>query len=426
MDLFTVDLYKQDFWCVLAVAVLVLVPITSPVARKWAWAAINLSFLALLLGVPDPQYLGRLIERREIGEAAATLAASGPGLACAGILVAWMALQAVQRRWLGTLPLVLGGAAVLGLFVINKVSVETLYDSRFLKELLDAVGLSSARVQPLKILLRAIGFSYVALRLVEVLRLTYEGRHPAPDLPSTINYLLPFHMLAAGPIQGYADFTAQPQLSQPLTASGALRGVERIAHGLFKKFVLATLIKGAFLTDFKAPLPYMAIETLFFYVWVYLDFSAYSDITVGAGQLMGVATPENFNHPFIARNLIDFWDRWHMSLSRFIYRNLFIPVQLSLVRRTGPERALWCAAAAFTVSFLICGVWHELNLRWALWGAMHAAGLVTVNWYRAWLQQRLGREAFNRYRAHRGIRAAATIVTQVFVAASMLVANWPR
>lgn len=426
MDLFTVDLYKPDFWCVLAVAVLVLVPITSPVARKWAWAAINLSFLGLLLGIPDPQYLWRLVEHHEVGKAAATLAASGPGLALAGILIAWIGLQAVQRRWLGTLPLVVGGAAVLGLFVINKVSVETFYDSQVFKELLDAVGLSSARVQPLKLVLRAISFSYVALRLVEVMRLTREGRHPAPDLPSTINYLLPFHMLAAGPIQGYADFVAQPELSSPLTASGALRGVERIAHGLFKKFVLATVVKGAFLTGFKAPFPYLAIESLFFYLWLYLDFSAYSDITVGAGQLMGVATPENFNKPLIARNLIDFWDRWHMSLSRFIYRNLFIPVQLSLVRRMGPDRALWCAAAAFTVSFLICGVWHELNLRWALWGAMQAAGLVTVNGYRAWLQRRLGRDAFNRYRAHRGIRLAAIVVTQVFVASSLLAANWPQ
>ena len=426
MDLFTVDLYKPDFWCVLAVAVLVLVPITSPTARKWAWAAINLSFLGLLLGIPDPQYLGRLVEHHDVGEAAATLAASGAGLAFAGILIAWIGLQAIQRRWLGTLPLVFGGAAVLVLFVINKVSVETLYDSHAFKELFDDIGLSSARIQPLKFVLRAVGFSYVALRLVEVLRLTREGRHPAPDLPSTINYLLPFHMLAAGPIQGYADFLAQPDLSPPLTASSALRGVERIAHGLFKKFVLAAIVEGALLTGFKAPLPYLALETLFFYVWVYLDFSAYSDITVGAGQLMGVATPENFNRPFVARNLIDFWDRWHMSLSRFIYRNLFIPVQLSLVRRSGPERALWCAAAAFTVSFLVCGVWHELNLRWALWGAMHAAGLVTVNWYRAWLQRRLGREAFNRYRAHRGIRLAAVVLTQLFVAVSLLVANWPH
>ncbi|MGH7194461.1 MAG: hypothetical protein ACREJM_13155, partial [Candidatus Saccharimonadales bacterium] len=127
------------------------------------------------------------------------------------------------------------------------------------------VDVSGARLQPLKATLAAIGFSYVALRCVEVLRLTHEGRHPAPDLPSTINYLLPFHMLVSGPIQGYAEFVAQPAVPPPLSASNALRGVERIAHGLFKKYVLAAVLDRTFLTGFAAPLPYMLFEGLFFY-----------------------------------------------------------------------------------------------------------------------------------------------------------------
>ncbi|HUY89690.1 MAG TPA: MBOAT family O-acyltransferase [Pirellulales bacterium] len=425
MDRSPIDFFESGFWCFLAVAVLVLVPIVSPVLRKWAWAAINLAFLGLVLGIPDVEHAWRLLRQGAMGEAAATVAGSGLGLACMGVLAAWMALQAVQRRR-GNLPLVLGGLAVLALFVIHKLPLQTLYDSDRLKELLMSAGLSSARVQPLRSVMVAIGFSYVALRMVEALRLTREGRHPAPDLPSTINYLLPFHMLSAGPIQGYADFVAQPGVSPPLSASDALRGVERIAHGLFKKYVLAAIVDADFLTGFSAPGPYVAVETLFYYLWVYLDFSAYTDITVGAGRLMGIATPENFNRPYVARNLIDFWDRWHMSLSRFIYRNLFVPVQLALLRRTGPQAALLCASAAFSVSFLLCGLWHELNLRWVLWGAMHAAGLVTVNAYRSVLQKRLGRERFNRYREHRGIRLAAIILTQVFVASSLLVASWPR
>lgn len=425
MDRPIFDLFKPGFWCVLAVAVAVLAPITSARLRKWAWAAFNLAFLALLLGVPDPLRLWDLLQRREIGAAAALAASSGLGLACAGLLVAWLVLQAIQRRRLGKWPLIVGGLAVCGLFLLHKLSAETLYDSDRLKDLLDAIGLSSTRVQPLKSVLTAIGFSYVALRLVEVLRLTHEGNHSAPDLPSTINYLLPFHMLAAGPIQGYAEFTAQPAVPPPLSATDALRGVERIAQGLFKKYVLITLVDEVFLTQYRAPFPYLAFEALVFYLKLYLDFSGYSDIAVGAGRLMGVATPENFNRPYVARNLIDFWERWHMSLSRFIYRNLFVPVQLALVRRAGPKRALWCAAAAFSVSFLLCGLWHELNLGWLAWGAMHAGGLMTVNWYRAGLQKRLSREALNRYRANRGIHLAAILLTQVFVATTLLVATWP-
>lgn len=426
MDRSPLDLYQPGFWCVLAVAVLVLVPITSPALRKWCWAAVNLVFLGLLLRLPDPDRVWGLIERYAFGEAAALVVGSGLGMACSGVLAAWIGLRAVQSRRLGLAPLVAGGLTVLGLFILHKLPATALYEWDRLKQPLDAIGLNNARVQPLKTVLVAIGFSYVALRLVEVLRLVHEGRHPAPDLPSTINYLLPFHMLAAGPIQGYADFVGQPAVSPPLTASDALRGVERIAHGLFKKFVLASVIENAFLTRFSVPYPYLAIEALLFYLWLYLDFSAYSDITVGAGRLMGVATPENFNRPYVARNLIDFWDRWHMSLSRFIYRNLFVPVQLALLRRAGPQAALRCAAVAFTVSFLLCGLWHELNVRWLLWGALHAGGLVTVNGYRAWLQKRLSRESLNRYRASRVIRVLAVVLTQAFVAATLVVASWPK
>jgi len=409
MDRSPLDLYKPDFWYTLAIAVLVLVPLKAPVVRKWAWAAINLAFLGVLLGLPDWHHARELLERQAWHDAARLLGASDLMRVCGCILAAYVVLQMVQRRWLGTVSLLLGGLAVLTLFVIHKLpSTATVY-----------------RLASVKSVLVAIGFSYVALRLVDALRLTHEGRHAAPDFPSTINYLLPFHMLAAGPIQGYADFLAQPAVPAPLSTSDALRAVERIVLGLFKKYVIADLLEESLITAFQAPFPYLAVETLLFYFWLYLDFSAYSDITVGAGRLIGVATPENFNRPYIARNLVDFWDRWHISLSQFIYRNIFIPVQMALVRRTGPKSALWCAAVAYSVSFLLCGLWHGLDVRWALWGMMHALGLVAVVWYRAWLKKRLSRETLSRYLAHRGIRLGATILTQVYVALTLLVATWP-
>ncbi|HEX7375858.1 MAG TPA: MBOAT family O-acyltransferase [Pirellulales bacterium] len=432
MDQATVDLYKPDFWCVLAVAVLLLVPMVSPVMRKWCWAAINFGFLCVLLGLPDMQRIEELAHQGNFAEIRNLFVHSRPALVLGGVLAAWAVLQAIQflraRGWrrLGLVPVAAAGLCVLALFVLNKLQSQTLFGDEKSKELMLSLGLTSARVQPLKSLLLAIGFSYVALRMVEALRLTYEGNHRAPDFPSTINYLVPFHMLAAGPIQGYADFVAQPAVPPPLTAADALAGIERIAMGLFKKYVVAIIVARSFMTFQFSSSKYLLFDTVFFYLWLYLDFSAYSDITVGAGRLMGIATPENFNRPYVARNLIDFWDRWHISLSRFVYRNIFVPVQLFLMRRTGPEKALRGAAVAFTVSFLLCGLWHELSLRWFLWGAIHAVGLVTVNYYRFWLQKHLSREALNRYRAHRGIRVAAILLTQLYAAFSLVVASWPQ
>ena len=108
-------------------------------------------------------------------------------------------------------------------------------------------------------------------------------------------------------------------------------------------------------------------------------------MSVGIGQLIGVATPENFNKPFLARNIMDFWERWHISLSQFIRRNVFIPVQLSLMRKTGGRAPLWIASFAFLISFAFCGLWHGVSWPWFAWGLYQAAGLVTCNLYRHWL-----------------------------------------
>ncbi len=127
--------------------------------------------------------------------------------------------------------------ATLILFVIHK-----------LPRLGDEAGLGA--INPI---LTAVGFSYVALRLFDVARSVSDGRRPPPDLPSTLNYLLPFHMLAAGPIQSYDDFVAQPAVPAPLSATAALRSIERVSGGLFKKYVLAQGLERLFLTGFHAP-----------------------------------------------------------------------------------------------------------------------------------------------------------------------------
>jgi D-alanyl-lipoteichoic acid acyltransferase DltB (MBOAT superfamily) len=161
------------------------------------------------------------------------------------------------------------------------------------------------------------------------------------------------------------------------------------------------------------------VEVQVFFFWLYLDFSAYSDIAVGIGRLIGVTTPENFNRPYFARNVIDFWERWHISLSEFIRRNLFIPIQMSMVRRRRWS-PLVCANVAVGISFISCGLWHGIGTNFLLWGIVHCVGLMTVNVYRHFLTKLLGAKRIKAYMADNRIRAAATFATYQFVAASLL------
>jgi D-alanyl-lipoteichoic acid acyltransferase DltB (MBOAT superfamily) len=378
----SLSLHGFLFWIIAAAAVFLLVPLTRGAARRLAFAAINLTFLAFALGLAFPWIL---------------------------LLVgtAWLLLHFLAGSWRSVI-LPFAALVVLGLFVFHKLPELAPLFSPALRQVLVVVG-----------------FSYVALRFVDAARAVYEGLAPPTGIASTINYLLPFHMLAAGPIQSYMEFVSQPDVPAPLRASEAMDAYWLISWGLFKKYVLATLIEQLLLTGFRAGWAYSIFELQMNFIWLYLDFSAYSEVALGVGRLIGFATPLNFNRPYLARNIIEFWERWHISLSMFIRRNIFFPLQLALVRRF-PNTPLINASIAFLVSFALCGVWHEISLRMFYWGLLQAFGLITVNIYRHYLQKKLGRSGLKRYMANRWIRAVGIFITFEFEAFAVMIQTLPK
>lgn len=368
------------FWLIAFTAIAALRLLTQPAARSIVWAGINLAFLWVVLGTQIVWLL-------------------------AGGLLLFLLFQAYARtsaRHLLTLAIIAAGSLLfLG------------YKSAFFA--------STGGVPWVQQLLAGIGFSFVFLRVIDLARALGDGRHAPPSAPSLINYLVPFHMLAAGPIQAYDEFAKQPAVPAPLTGRETLDAAERVARGLFKKFVLAYALQKVFLTDLQADGWWLVLEVNVLLLWLYLDFSAYSDIAVGLGRLMGVATPENFNRPWLSRNLIDFWDRWHISLSQWIRRNMFIPAQLNLMRRFPRKDPVLIAAVAIGLSFFMAGIWHGLSRGWLLWGAMHAVGLVAVRLYTGWMQKRRTPAQIAAYRDNRLVLAGARLLTLEYVALAFAV-----
>lgn len=359
------------FWGTVFFGILVSALIRGPSMRNWALAFVNAAFLALLL-------------HWEVV------------LVFALLLIAWLLLKVRINSVGHHLLLAALGAGTVYLFIIHK-----------------GVQLPGASPILFKIL-PAIGFSFVALRVAEIVRAIWEDRHPPPDFASFINYIVPFHMLAAGPIQAYDEFVTNANRFEKPTPRTVLAGAERIATGLLKKFVFAYAIREAFLTDFQVHGLYALVELPFFLLWLYFDFSAYSDIAVGIGKLMGVATPENFKNPLVARNLIVFWERWHISLSMFIRRNVFIPLQLAAARRGLPPKL--SAALAIILAFWLCGLWHGFAISWLAWGSMHGIGLAVVRLYGDFLQRTLGPQGMKAYRSNVLIGWVCTIVNFGYLA----------
>lgn len=380
----TIDLGTPPFWFAVLAAVVVIVPLVHGRLRAIVIASFDLGFACVCAGSAGAPFV--------VGLVAGTY-----------LLVSLIRPDAILRTRIAAVSI---GGALLVLFVAHK---------------LPSIELPSGARGALS----AIGFSYVVLRAVELVRAVVEQRHPRPRPDEVISYLLPFHMLAAGPIQAYDEFRGQPAIPEALTWATALGGLERIASGLFKKFVIAQVIQEVLLTGFTARGPYLILEAQANYLWLYLDFSAYSDIAVGIGMLLGRATPENFANPLAARNLTEFWERWHISLSQFVRRNLFIPIQLALGRRTHDAHPLVSASVALGVAFLLVGLWHGLSLRFLAWGGLHACVLIATNAYKHALHAKLGRKGVKAYLARRSIRVISTVLTFELVAFSLVLVSYP-
>jgi len=217
----------------------------------------------------------------------------------------------------------------------------------------------------------------VSFFVFEFVHYLFEVRRGGEPIRSPLDFLLFaifFPSLVAGPIKRYTQFL--PSLASAVQAraeTGELaEGMRRIGLGFFKKVVLAdnlTLYIEAGQPHFGADglgerwllLIAMALRIL-------LDFSGYSDIAIGSARLLGVRLPENFNWPYAARNLQDFWQRWHISLTSWIRDYVYIPLGGN---RHGPLRRVGNGLFAFA----LCGLWHGPAWHFIVWGVYHGVGL---------------------------------------------------
>lgn len=231
-------------------------------------------------------------------------------------------------------------------------------------------------------LLIPLGISFYTFKLVHYALEVSRGRITDRSFPSFFCYLFLFPIFTAGPIERFDHFLANR--SARLTREDLAEGLTRIIHGLIKKFVIAemvvmsqlrTVTDGGILLQRLDDLPTHKVWAfcLLMFLYGYFDFAAYSDIAIGACRLMGIRIMENFNWPILARNIGDFWKRWHMTLAGWCQAYVYMPM-------IGVTRNPWLAIYA---TFGVMGLWHAGSLHWIAWGLYHATGVAV---YLRWLQ----------------------------------------
>ncbi len=208
----------------------------------------------------------------------------------------------------------------------------------------------------------------------------YRGElQPAPLLDLAV-YLAFFPHLVAGPIVRGAEILPQLRRLPDAKVVDATRAARLIARGLIKKVIVADFLARA-ITDpvFNAPRGYKSWDLLVgayaFSVQIYADFSGYTDIAIGAALLLGIKFPPNFDRPYVAATLQEFWRRWHMTLSRWLRDYLYIPLGGNRGGRLMQYRNLF-------LTMLLGGLWHGASWNFVVWGGLHGVGLGVERWNR--------------------------------------------
>ncbi|MFN2335358.1 MAG: MBOAT family protein [Bacteroidales bacterium] len=220
-----------------------------------------------------------------------------------------------------------------------------------------------------------VGISFFTFQALSYSIDVYRGRMmPERNFIDFAFYLTFFPQLVAGPIVRASEFIPQMRGEYTISRNEFGYGVFLILQGLIKKMLISDLISVGFIDRvFDTPALYSGFENLMavygYGLQIYCDFSGYTDIAIGVAMLMGFRLPLNFNSPYKAANIGDFWRRWHISLSRWLKDYLYIPLGGN---RKGPVRT----GINLMITMLLGGLWHGAAMRFLIWGGLHGVALV--------------------------------------------------
>ena len=220
-------------------------------------------------------------------------------------------------------------------------------------------------------LLVPIGISFFTFKIISYLLDINKGKMKASnDWVAFFTYVSFFPTILSGPIDRAKTFIPQLEKIRVFEYLKAKDGLRQIFWGLFKKVVVADYLSTMTNDIFKGYAHYNSITLLVgavvYAVEIYADFSGYSDMAIGIGRLLGFEVTANFNYPFFAENIADYWRRWHMSLTSWLTEYLFTP--LSITFRDLGELGL---ILAIVINFTICGIWHGANWTYIMFGFFH-------------------------------------------------------
>ncbi|WP_316928980.1 MBOAT family O-acyltransferase [Aquimarina agarivorans] len=214
-----------------------------------------------------------------------------------------------------------------------------------------------------------VGISFYTFQTLSYsLDVYYKKIAPTDNFVTFATYVAFFPQLVAGPIEKASNLLPQIANIRNFDYTKCTEGLKLILWGMFKKVAIADaiapIVDDIFLHYATYPATTLLLGAVFFSFQIYGDFSGYSDIAIGTAKLFGIELVSNFKFPYLSRNISEFWQRWHISLSNWFKEYLYIPLG-------GSKKRTFISARNISIVFLVSGLWHGANWTFITWGAIH-------------------------------------------------------
>ena len=218
-----------------------------------------------------------------------------------------------------------------------------------------------------------VGISFYIFKAISYMVDVYRGKYECErNFVKVALYLSLFTEVVSGPISKFNDLSKQFDNNTKLGVKYFAEGVQVFVIGLFKKIVVADNLSVFVNEVYRAPRAYSSLTVLLcivgYAVYIYMDFSGYSDMSIGCSKMLGYDIKKNFNCPYISKNITEFWKRWHISLSNWIMDYIYIPLGGN---RKGKTRQY----INLVLTMFIAGLWHGSSYMFAIWGFINGLAL---------------------------------------------------
>ena len=236
--------------------------------------------------------------------------------------------------------------------------------------------------------IRWLGYSYIAFRLIHILRDRQLNTCDQIDLKTFLTYVLFFPAVVAGPIERIQKFNKE--INKDIESDDLIIGMKRIFIGMGRKFIIADSLAIIALNEhsaFQVTSSFWLWVMIFAYsLMIYFDFSGYTDIAIGLSKLSGISLSENFDRPYFSLNITQFWNRWHITLTQWFRAYFFNPLTRFMRSRKKSIPTFAIILLTQVSTMVLIGLWHGITWNFIFWGIWHGIGIFLQNRWTNWIK----------------------------------------